>query len=142
MSRGDRVDIVDRRKPLFSELLFGEAADDAHPLRRRRDRDLTLQHIHRIGKRAHPVPAQLHVVVQAATNDVGVVVIETRQHALAFEVDDLGVGSGKRDDLPVLSDRQELAVLDGDSRRVRIRTVERCQQTVVEDEVGAHWLVS
>ena len=31
----DGVDLVERRQPLFGELVFGEAADHAHPLRRR-----------------------------------------------------------------------------------------------------------
>jgi hypothetical protein len=31
----DRVQLVDRRQALLGELVLGEAADDAHPLRRR-----------------------------------------------------------------------------------------------------------
>ena len=112
----DRIDLVDRRQALFGELVFGETADDAHPLRRGRDRHLALQHVHRIGERPNAVPAEFHVVVQAAAHDVGVVVDQARQDALALEVDDLRVGSSQRHDLAVGSDFQEQAVLDGDRR--------------------------
>ena len=46
----DGVDLVERRQPLLGELMFGEAADDAHPLRRRRACDLLLEHAHRVGQ--------------------------------------------------------------------------------------------
>ncbi|MNF18551.1 hypothetical protein D3C80_2227000 [compost metagenome] len=46
----DRIDLLDRRQALFGELMFGEATDDAHPLRRGRDRHLTLEHVHGIGQ--------------------------------------------------------------------------------------------
>ena len=36
----DRVDLVERRQPLLGELVLGEAADHADPLRRRRAVDL------------------------------------------------------------------------------------------------------
>ena len=77
----DRVELVDGRQALLGELMLGEAADHAHPLRRRRDRDLALQHGHRVGERAHAVPAQLHVEVQAAANDVQMVVDQAGQDA-------------------------------------------------------------
>ena len=59
-----------RRQPLLGELVLGEAADHAHPLWRRRDRHLPLQHGHGVGKAAHAVPAQLHVEVEPAADDV------------------------------------------------------------------------
>ena len=87
----DRVDLLERRQPLFGELVLGEAADHPHPLRRRRDGHLPLQHRHRIGQRAHAVPAQLHVEVEPAADDVQVVVDQAGQYAPALEVDDLRV---------------------------------------------------
>ncbi|MCY1299572.1 hypothetical protein D9M70_491050 [compost metagenome] len=140
--RGDRIDLVDRRQPLFSKLVFGKPADDPHPLRRRRDRHLALQHRHRIGERTHAVPAQLHVEVEAAAHDVGVVVVETRQHALALEVDHPGARAGQRHDRPVVVDGQELSVLDGNGACRRVAAVERGDKAVVQDQVGRHRGVS
>ena len=97
--RRDGVEFVDRRQALFGELMLGEAADHAHPLRRRRDRDLPLQHGHGVGERAHAVPAQLHVEVEAAADDVEMVVDQAGQHAPALEIDDLGRRPGERHDI-------------------------------------------
>ena len=116
---------------------FGEATDDPHPLRRRRDGDLTLQHVHRVGERAHAVPAQLHIEVQPTAHDVGVVVVEAGQHAPPLEIDDLRLRPGERHDLAVLADRQKRAVLDRNGRGRRVRTIERGDQPAMEDQVGS-----
>ena len=84
--RRDRVDLLQRRQALLGELMLGQAADDAHPLRRRRDRHLRLQHGHRIGQRRHAVPAQLHVEVEPAADDVQVVVDEAGNDASAAQI--------------------------------------------------------
>ncbi len=55
--RCNSVDLVDRGKALFVELMLREAAHHAHPLRRRGDRHLVLEHRHGRGERAHAVPA-------------------------------------------------------------------------------------
>ena len=44
------IQLVDGRQSLLGELMLGEATDDAHPLRRRRDGDLPLQHAHGVGQ--------------------------------------------------------------------------------------------
>ena len=93
---GDGVELGDGRQPLFSELVLAEAADHAHPLRRRCDGDLALQHAHGIGEAAHAVPAQLHVEVEPAADDVEMVVDQPRQDAPALEVDDLGLRTCQR----------------------------------------------
>ncbi len=76
--RRNRIDLVDRRQPLLGELMRRKAADHPHPLRGRCDRHLLLQHRHCVGKAAHPVPAQLHVEVEAAADDVQMVVDQAR----------------------------------------------------------------
>ena len=86
----DGVEFIDGRQALLGELMFGEAAHDAHPLRWRRDRDLLLQHGHGIGQRPHAVPAQFHVEVEPAADDVKMIVDQSGQHAAAFQVDHLG----------------------------------------------------
>jgi hypothetical protein len=70
--------------------VLGEAANDPHPLRRRRDRHLTLEHVHGVGQRAHAVPTQLHIEVQPAADDVQMVVDQSRQDTATSEVDHLG----------------------------------------------------
>ena len=55
------------------------AADHAHPLRRRRALGLLLEHPHRVGERRHAVPAQLHVVVEPAADQMHVRVVEARE---------------------------------------------------------------
>ncbi|MCY1455081.1 hypothetical protein D9M71_721910 [compost metagenome] len=134
----DRVDLVDRRQALFGELMFGETADDAHPLRRRRDRHLTLQHVHGVGQRTHPIPAQFHVVVQAATDDMGMVVDQAGQDPLAFQIDDFRIRSRQGHDLTVGADRHEQAILDGDRGRNRVGAVERGDQPVMKNGIGMH----
>ena len=71
---------------------------------------------------AHAVPAQLHVEVQAAADDVQVIVDQAGQRAPALEIDDLGRGAGERHDVFVVADRAEDAVLDCDRARRRIRS--------------------
>ncbi len=116
--------------------MLGEAADDAHPLRRRRRRNLPLQHCHRVGERTHAVPAQLHVEIEAAANDVKMIVDEPGKHAPAFQVDDPGLARGKRHDVRVATDRGKDAIFDGDSARRRIGAIERGEKATMKDEIG------
>jgi hypothetical protein len=48
----DGVDLLQRGQALLGELVLGEAAHHAHPLRGRGDGDLGLEHGHRIGQAA------------------------------------------------------------------------------------------
>ncbi len=85
---GEGVDLLEGRQSLLRELMLGEAAHHAYPLRRRRDRDLPLQHLHGIRERAHAVPPQLHIEIEAAADDVEVVVDQAGQDAASLQVDD------------------------------------------------------
>ena len=137
---GDGVELVDGRQPLFSELVLGEAADHAHPLRRRRDGDLALQHAHGVGEAAHAVPAQLHVEVEPAADDVEMVVDQPRQDAPALEVDDLGLRTCQRHHLFVGADGEEAAVANRDGGRGRLRARERREQAAMQDQIsGRCW---
>ena len=129
------VQFLDGREELLCELVLGEAADDPHPLRWRRDRDLLLQHRHRVRKRPHAVPAKLHVEVETASDDVQMVVDQARQHPSSFQVDDPCRGTGELHHVVVMADRCEHAVFDGDRARGRIGTVERCKQPTMQDDV-------
>ena len=64
------VDFVQRRHPALGKLKFAPTANHAHPLARRRALCLLLQHAQRVGECGHTIPAKLHVVVEAAANDV------------------------------------------------------------------------
>src|SRR6266403_2209703 len=64
----------------------GKPADDPNPLRRGSPIYLLPEHPHGVGERPHTIPAQLHVVVQAATNNVHVAVDQAWNHAPALEI--------------------------------------------------------
>ena len=123
-------------RPLLVELVLGKAAHHPHPLRRRCHGHLALQHRHRIGQRAHAVPAQFHVEVEPAANDVQVIVDQAGQHAPALEVDNPGPLAGERHHLMVAADRGEFAVRDRDRSGGRIGAVECREQAAMEDKVG------
>ena len=131
-----------RRQPLLGELMLGEAADHAHPLRRRRDGDLALQHAHGVGEAAHAVPAQLQVEVEAAADDVQMAVDQAGQDAPALEVDDLGLRTRQRQYLFVGADGHEAAVADGDGARGRLGSCERGEagRDAGSDQRSSCWL--
>ncbi len=133
--RCDGIELVDRRQPFLGELMFGEATDDAHPLRRRGHLHLALQHRHRIGQRTYAVPAQLHVEVETAADDVKMVVNQAGQHALTLQINEQRVFAGERHHLVVAPDRRELAVSDRDGACRRVGAIERCEQSAMQDEV-------
>jgi hypothetical protein len=120
----DRIDLIYRRQALLGKLVFGEATHDAYPLRWRGDRHLPLQHSHRIGERANTVPAQLHVEVQAASDDVQVVVYQTWEYVTSLQVDDAAFRpGGKWQEIFTPPDCGKLTVLDHDSTGHRIGRV-------------------
>ena len=86
--RRDRVQFLDGRKSLLDELVFGETPNDAHPLRRRSNGHLPLQHAKGVGEAPYAVPAQLHVEIEPAADDVEVVVDQAWQDTLALQIDD------------------------------------------------------
>ena len=130
------IELFDGRQPLLGKLMLGEAAHHAHPLRRRRDRDLASEHGHGIGQAAHAVPAQLHVEVQAAADDVQMVVDQARQHAPAPQVDDAGARAGQGHDVVVVADMREAPARDGDGAGAGPGRVERGEAPAVQDHVG------
>jgi hypothetical protein len=73
--------------------------------------------------------------VEPAANDVQVIVEEAWEGAAPPEADDTGVCSSKRQ-VFASSDGREPAVLDGDSARRRIGTIERREQATMHDEIG------
>ena len=133
--RRDRVDLVEGRQALLGELMLREAADHAHPLRRGRAVDLLFQHAHGVGERAHAVPAQLHVVVEAAADDVHVAVDQARDDAPPFEVDAAGLRPGELHDLMIAADGGEAPVADGDGRGLGLLPVQGRNLAVEENQI-------
>src|SRR6266568_321307 len=117
------VDFLQCGHPAFGELKLAPAAYDANPLSRRSASRLLLQHPQSVCQRRHSVPAEFHVVVQAAGND-----------ATAFEVNFLCV----RPALILLSvvHANDAAIFNGKVRCCGMLRVERCDSSVVKDQIG------
>ena len=62
------IDFFQGRHPAFGKLKFGPAADHPYPLAGWRALRLFLQHPQGVRERWNAVPAQFHVVIQAAAN--------------------------------------------------------------------------
>ncbi len=134
--RCDDVQFFDGGQAFLDELMLGEAAYHPHPLRRRRHRNLSLEHGHCIGERAHAVPAQFHVEVEPAANDVQMVVDQAGKNAPAFEVDNLGLLASKLHHIIVAAHRGEFAVRDRNGGGGRIGAVECRKQAAMQDKFG------
>lgn len=130
------VQLIQRGQTFFGELRFAETVDHAHPLGRRRDGDLRPQHRHRVGERAHAVPAQFQVVVQAAADQVGVAVVETGHQPAPAGIDDACVFVGMRHHLGLVADRQHAAIGEGDRASGGQGRVERDDARIAQDQVG------
>ena len=115
----------------------GEAADHAHPLRRRGHRHLAFEHCHRVGEAAHAVPAQLHVEVEPAADDVQVIIDQSRQNAAPFEIDNSRFAARQRHDIPLMADLNKAAVLDGDSTRGWIAAIQCGKPSLMQDQIRA-----
>jgi hypothetical protein len=74
--------------------VFGESADDPHPLRRRGSRNLPLKHRHGVGDATHAVPTQLQVEIEAAAYQMKVIVDQAWQNESSLQVDDARCGPG------------------------------------------------
>jgi hypothetical protein len=125
---GDRIDLLNGGQALFCELMRREATDHPDPLRRRRDRHLSFQHRHGVCEAAHAVPAQLHVEVQATTDDVEMVIDQARQNATAFQVDRPRRRTGERHHVVIAPHRREDTICDRDRSCGRVGAVQRCEE--------------
>jgi hypothetical protein len=132
----NRVQLFDSRQTPLGELVLGKAANHPHPLRRRRHPHLPLQHRHRISERAHPIPAQLHIEVEPAADDVQVIVDQAGQHPPALEIDNLGLLAGKFHHVIVAAHCGEFTVRDRHRSGGRIGAVECGEQAAMKDKIG------
>ncbi len=132
------VELFDAREPLLHELMLGKATHHPHPLRRWRDRDLLLQHGHRVGERPHSVPAQFHVKVESAPNDMQVVVDQPGKHPAALQIDHFGRRPAQLHRLAFVSDRGEQPVLNSDRTCGGIGAVQCREKTAIKNHIGIH----
>src|SRR5256885_14351271 len=116
--------------------MFSEATHHSHPLGRRRDGNLPLEHVHCVGQRLPAVPAQFHVEVKATGNDVGVIVDQPWQHTLPMKVDYPGDRARRRHHLVVAAHSSESTVFDRHGAGVRIAPIEGCEPAIFENEIG------
>ena len=128
------VELLEGRHALLGELVLVEPADHPHPLRRRRARGLLAEHAHGFGERRHAVPAQLHVVVEAAADHVRVAVHQAGNDATPADVDHTSRGPGKRHDLALAADGGEAVARDRHRRGLGLGGVEGGELAVPQDQ--------
>ena len=128
------VDLLQRRHPAFGKLELAPATDHTHPLAGRRALRLFPEHPQSVGQRRHAVPAKFHVIIQSAANDVQMRVVQSGNHAPAFEVNHFGVRPGLIFLRVIHAD--DAAVFDGKIGRFGIFRIERGDASVVKNEIG------
>src|SRR4051794_38718224 len=131
----NRVEFIDSRQPLLGKLLFCESSYDAHPLRWRRDRHLLFQHRHSVCKRPHAVPAQFHIEVQPAPDDVKMVVDQSRKNATSLDIDHPSRRTSKPHHVAFLTDGHKQSVFDGHGTSYRIGAIESGKAASMKDQI-------
>src|SRR5215468_11701070 len=88
--RSRRIYLVECWHAALGELKFCPSTDYSYPLWRRRSGGLVFEHAQCVGQRRHAVPAQLHVVAEAAADRMRVRIVETRDDRAALRVNYCG----------------------------------------------------
>src|SRR6266404_1971816 len=88
------------------------------------------------GERGHAVPAQLHVVVEAAADHVRMAVVETGDHAATVQIDGHRIRLAQYHDFSVVADGRKHPLLDGNRCCGRMGGIERRDPAVEEYDVG------
>ena len=128
--RGRLVEFFQGGHAFFGELELVPAAHHAHPLRRWCALGLFLEHAQRIGQRGHTFPAQFEVVVQPATDQVQVRVIETRNDTATFEVNYLRVRTTQGHRLSIGADRHKAALANGNGAGLRVVAIDSMKSAI------------
>ncbi|MCY1524107.1 hypothetical protein D9M68_590270 [compost metagenome] len=132
------VQLVEGGHALLGELEFVPAAHHPHPLRAGRALGLVLQQAQGIGQGRHAFPAQLQVVVEPATDQVQVRVVEAGDDGALLEVDQPGGVAAMGHGFGVAADGEEAAILDGHGAGVGLLAVDRVEAAVEQDQIGGH----
>ena len=110
-----------------------EAAYDTDPLRGRRARHLLLEHPHRVGKRSHAIPAQLHIVIEPTSNDVHVAVDQPWHRTTSLKVNYLAAAPSEGHNVSLGTDGHEAALFDRNSVCLWVTSVECRKSTIAEN---------
>ena len=129
------IDFIQRWHTTLGKLKFGPAANDAHPLRRRRAQRLRFQHAQRVGDRRHTFPAQLKVIVETAANQMQVRIVETGNSGVTFEVNDLCAVAVVLHNIIKAAHLKKLTVANGDRVRQWVFTIHRMKATIGKNDV-------
>ncbi len=129
----DVVNLFERRHSAFGELELGPSANDPYPLRWRSPPGLLLEHSQRVGQRRDPVPAQLHVVVEAAANQMQMGIVEAGDQPAMPCIDHARLGTAQFEDIRIVADGGEAAVLDGDRLCLRLHGIKSGHKAVVKN---------
>ncbi len=132
------VEFFQGRHAFFGELEFIPAAHYAYPLWRRRAVGLVLEHAQGIGQGRHTFPAQFQVVVQAATDQVQVRVVEPGNDGAALEVNDLGAAATQGHGLGVGAHGDEAPLADGNRAGARLLAVDGVELAIEQNQIGVH----
>ena len=124
------VDFLQRRHPAFGELKFAPATHHTHPLTCWCAFGLLLEQSQSIRERRHTVPAELHVVVEAAADDVQVRIVEAGNDAAIVEVNCQRVWTASH--LRVIY-ANDAAVCNGKACGFRMFRIERGDLSVVKN---------
>src|SRR5690554_8048388 len=83
------VEFIERWHPPFGKLEFIPSAYHPHPLRRRCTVRLRLEHTQRISQRRNALPAQLKIVIEAATDQMEVGVVQPWNYRAPLQINHL-----------------------------------------------------
>ena len=75
---------------------------------------MLFEQTHGIAQRRHAFPTQFHVVIQAATDQMQMAVVQARYHAATIQIDDFGVGLRQLHHVFIAACTQHFAIGDGD----------------------------
>ncbi len=132
------VQFVEGRHALLGELEFVPAADHPHPLRSGCALGLILEHAQGVGQRRHALPTQLEVVVEAATDQVQVRVVEPGDHRAPLQVDHFCGAATQGHGLGIAAYGDESALLDRHGGGRGFFAVDRMQTAVMQNQIGVH----
>lgn len=95
-----------------------------------------LQYRHAIGERSHAIPAQLHVVVEAAANDVHVAADQPGDDAAAGPIDPIARNTRQRQHILVAANGENAFPADRDGLGFRMRAIVRGDATAGQNRIG------
>ena len=107
------IDLLQRGHAAFGKLELAPAAYHAHPLAGRGSSGLFLEHAEGVRQGGNAVPAQFHVVIKAAADDVEVGIVQAGNDRSLSGVYGLGIRSLVFGDVFVGTDSQNFSILHG-----------------------------